>query len=225
MVIAERMDIVVVIDLDDTLYAEYDYQTSGIRAVSKVITELYGQDITDQILSWRDEGERDLWGRACLLLDLPVSVKETLLWIYRLHDPELTLAVAMVNALSQISSIVKDVVILTDGRSVSQRKKIHALGLEDFHVYISEEYQSKKPDPIKFKAIMRDFPAFQYLYVGDNPKKDFIAPNALGWKTVGLSGGLKNIHAQTTDGLPSGALPDTWINSLSEMIKILRSDV
>ncbi len=222
MVVAEKMDIVVVIDLDDTLYAEYDYQTSGIRAVGKTISELYGQDITEQILAWRDAGERNLWRRACLLLDLPVSVKESLLWIYRLHDPEISLDEATVNLLSQISSIVKEIVILTDGRSVSQRKKLHALGLGDMRAYISEEYQSEKPDPLRFKAIMYDFPAFQYLYVGDNPKKDFIAPNALGWKTVGLRGCLINIHAQTTDGLPSSALPDTWINSLSEMVELLQ---
>ena len=222
MVIAERMDVVVVLDLDDTLYAEYDYQTSGIRAVGKTIAELYGQNITDQILGWRDEGERDLWGRACLLLDLPAMVKESLLWIYRLHDPEISLDEATVNALSQIKSIVKEVVILTDGRSFSQRKKLHALELADLQAYISEEYQSEKPDPLRFEAIMRDFPACEYLYVGDNPKKDFIAPNALGWKTVAIRGGLKNIHAQATDGLPSSALPKMWINSLSEMIELLQ---
>ena len=222
MVIDERMDVVVVLDLDDTLYAEYDYQTSGIRAVGKAITELYGQDITEQILALRDEGERDLWGRACLLLDLPATVKESLLWIYRLHKPRISLDKAIVEALSQIASIVDEVVILTDGRSVSQRKKLYALGLGDMRVYISEEYQSEKPDTLRFKAIMHDFPAFQFLYVGDNPKKDFIAPNALGWKTVGLRGCLKNIHVQTTDGLHSSFLPDIWINYLSEMVELLQ---
>ena len=222
MVIAERMDVVVVMDLDDTLYAEYDYQTSGIRAGGKVIADLYGQDITDQMLEWRDEGERDLWGRVCLLLDLPVSVKDSLLWIYRLHEPRISLDKATVDALTQISAIVKDVVILTDGRSLSQRKKLYALGLGDMRVYISEEYQSEKPDPLRFKAIMHDFPAQRYFYIGDNPKKDFIAPNAFGWNTVGIRGTIKNIHLQTTDGLPPSALPDMWINSLSDMIEILK---
>lgn len=222
MLIDERMDIVVVIDLDDTLYAEYDYQTSGIRAVGKAIAELYGQDITELILAWRDEGERDLWGRACLFLDFSASVKDSLLWIYRLHEPEITLDEAISNALSRIRSLVKEVIILTDGRSLSQRKKLDALGLADLPVYISEDYQSEKPDPVRFKAIMHDYPAQRYVYVGDNPKKDFIAPNALGWNTFGLRGNIKNIHLQTTDGLPSGALPDTWINSFSQIIEILQ---
>lgn len=222
MVEGVKIDCVIVLDLDDTLYSEYDYQTSGIKAVAKLIAELYGHDITKQILCWRDDGERDLWGRACMLLGLPDSVKESLLWVYRLHDPQISLDEVTFNALRRIRSLVKAVIILTDGRSVTQRKKLQILGLGDLHVYISEEYHSEKPDPSRYKVIMLDFPAFQYVYVGDNPKKDFISPNALGWKTVGIRGGLKNIHPQSTEGLPSSALPKTWINSLSDMIELIQ---
>jgi len=173
------------------------------------------------MLTWRGEGETDIWKRACQLLELPLSVKESLLWIYRLHKPVIILDEATSDALTKIRTFVKEVVILSDGRSVTQRQKIHALGLSDFRVYISEEYLSDKPDPARFLLIMRELPASMYLYVGDNPKKDFIAPNALGWKTLGLRGNTQNVHTQAIDGLPSCALPHQWIHCLSEIIEIV----
>ncbi|MEI8185765.1 MAG: HAD family hydrolase [Chlorobiaceae bacterium] len=221
MVVDKRKDVVIAIDLDDTLYAEYDYQTSGIRAVGKVIREVYGQDITDIILSWRHEGECDLWGRVCHLLLLPLSIKSSLLWIYRLHEPLIILEKNISDTLSKIRTIANHVVILTDGRSVSQRKKLNALGLSDLKAYISEEYQSEKPGQERFKAIMRELPASKYIYIGDNPKKDFIAPNDLGWKTFGIYRDMKTVHIQTVDVLPLSAQPDIWINSFSEIIEFI----
>ena len=128
---ADKRDIVLVVDLDDTLYNEYDYQTSGIKEVGKVIAALYGKEITEKMLNWRKEGERDIWKRACQLLELPLSVKESFLWIYRLHRPAITLDTATSDALSHIRSLVKEFVILSDGRSVTQRQKMNALGLND----------------------------------------------------------------------------------------------
>jgi len=214
---SEKIDMVVVFDLDDTLYAEYDYQTSGINAVGKAIKELYGIDLTRQILDWRTEGEMDLWGRACCESHLPISVKDSLLWIYRLHQPEIMLDQTTFDALAEVKLMVKEIVILTDGRSVTQRKKLNALGLGDVRAYISEDYQSEKPCPARFQAIMQDNPASRYLYVADNPEKDFIAPITLGWQTIGLRGGVRGIYRQSFESLPIGSLPAKWISSLNEL--------
>ena len=219
----EKMDIVVAFDLDDTLYAEYDYQTSGIRAVGKAIKELYGRDITEKILCWRNKGERDLWGKVCQELLIPSSVKDSLLWIYRLHEPQIVLDETISDVLVQIRSMVKQVVILTDGRSVSQRQKLKVLGLGDLRAFISEEYKSEKPDQKRFTTIMSEFPVSMYLYVGDNLNKDFIAPNSLGWKTVGLRGGIKNIHVQNSNEVTPIFIPERWINSIIEIVDILQS--
>jgi putative hydrolase of the HAD superfamily len=32
--------------------------------------------------------------------------------------------------------------------------------------------------------MMQRHPGLQYIYIADNPAKDFVAPNLLGWKTV-----------------------------------------
>lgn len=35
-----------------------------------------------------------------------------------------------------------------------------------------------------------------FIYVGDNVKKDFITPNALGWKTICIKDDGRNIHSK-----------------------------
>ena len=110
------------------------------------------------------------------------------------------------------------IAILTDGRSISQHMKLKALGLSRFPSYISEEFGEGKPSSMGFEIIMRDIPAPQYLYVADNPAKDFVAPNRLGWLTIGLKAGPHNVHPQKLEGLPLEYLPSSWISSLSEML-------
>lgn len=68
---------------------------------------------------------------------------------------------------------------------------------------------------------MKDYPARAYVYVADNPRKDFIAPNRLHWKTIGLRGDERNIHSQDCEGLTSEMLPDQWIDTLTELPDIL----
>jgi putative hydrolase of the HAD superfamily len=153
------------------------------------------------------------------MIKLPLSVKESLLWIYRLHQPKISLdksTKASINKLQQVAKLV----ILTDGRSISQRQKIKSLELDHLPVYISEEYQSEHPDLLRFNLIMKDFPSKKYSYVGDNPRKDFIAPNKLNWNTIGLRGDGYNIHSQDSY-VTQDASPKFWINNLEELLHIL----
>lgn len=222
MTASELEETVVVFDLDDTLYREDDYNKSGIAAVCADLGRLYGKNIEDELLAAR-VAKADIWERACHLLSLPLAVKESLLWLYRLHCPSIRLDEAVMDMLLYIKKYARHVAVLTDGRAISQRQKLMALGLLDFSVYISEEYNSEKPDLKRFEQIMSDYPAEHYVYVGDNPKKDFIAPNALGWQTFGLKGRVNNIHPQEVEGLPSLNLPQIWIDELSDVTKYLSS--
>lgn len=207
---------VLVFDLDDTLYYEDDYNESGVIAVSDELLFLYGKDIKEELLNAR-VNKNDIWERACNLLSLPLSVKESLLWMYRLHCPTIQLDVSTSDIILSINEMVSQIVVLTDGRSISQRKKLLALGLLDFPVYISEEYQSEKPDILRFRQIMMDYSAEQYVYIGDNPRKDFQAPNTLGWNTLGLKEKGKNIHSQKTGGLSAVNLPQIWFDDMSQI--------
>jgi putative hydrolase of the HAD superfamily len=210
---------VVVLDLDDTLYPEADYQDSGLRAVCGLVAKLYGKaPSAEQALARRPD---DPLGAICEIAEVPDSVKSSLLWMYRLHTPDISLAPRVAAAIYELSARAKAVVILTDGRSVTQRLKLQALGLAHLRTYISEEFASEKPDPHRFECIMRDLPAQAYVYVADNPAKDFIAPRALGWDTVGVRGNSRNVHRQDSREWPPEQLPKVWINSLPELSELL----
>lgn len=214
--------LVLAFDLDDTLYQEFDYQTSGIAFVSQQLQTLYGVDIKDRLLEWRAKGCNDLWQKTAQLLNLPESVAEQMLWMYRLHIPDIHLSIEVSDLLSTLKPLVKKVVILTDGRSISQRQKLSALGLQDIPVYISEDHQSQKPSLTRFLAIMDDYKADTYVYIGDNPKKDFLAPNQLGWKSIGIVN-RSAIHSQHCDHLSSVYHPSIWIKSWHELLPIIES--
>jgi len=217
---AEPSQCVMVLDLDDTLYYEEAYSVSGIKAVASLLNSLFQKELLDEMLLAKTEGG-DIWGLACEKLDLPMSVKDSLLWSYRLHEPRnISPSFDVVNVLGQLSDIYKRVAIVTDGRSLSQRLKLKALGLEKFPVYISEEFSSVKPDTARFEQIMIDFPADGYTYVGDNVKKDFIGPNKLGWKTVGVVGESVRIYPLEEVSDEEFANPDIWIEELPCLLDI-----
>jgi putative hydrolase of the HAD superfamily len=216
-------DTVCVFDLDDTLYAERDYQTSGIKAVSAVLHQLYNLDCEKAFLALRDQSSKNLWAEACELLKLPREVEQSLLWIYRLHEPDIRLADDVRDVVDRCKTECTATAILTDGRAVTQRLKLRALGLADLPCYISEEFRSIKPDEKRFSLIMSEYPAQNYMYIADNPIKDFIAPNALGWVTIGLQSRADNIHIYDVKHLEEHALPTHWINSFAELDSLLSS--
>jgi putative hydrolase of the HAD superfamily len=53
--------------------------------------------------------------------------------------------------------------------------------------------------------------------MADNLKKDFITPNFLGWKTVGLLDNGKNIHYQSHENMDIEHQPQEFIFSFSEI--------
>jgi putative hydrolase of the HAD superfamily len=59
-----------------------------------------------------------------------------------------------------------------------------------------------------------------YYYIGDNPAKDFVAPNHLGWTTICLLDDGQNIHPQDFS-LSQQMLPQHRISKLSEIENII----
>jgi putative hydrolase of the HAD superfamily len=78
-----------------------------------------------------------------------------------------------------------------------------------------------KPHPMAFELTAHRFGVehVECVYVADNPAKDFVAPNALGWLSVQVrrSDGIY-LDAITADG----GGPDHLIDSLDELDKLLQ---
>lgn len=206
-----------VFDLDDTLYKEKEYQASGYCAIRDFVQIYFDSDV-ESVIQYARSHNQDVLESVCTYLRVPSSVKESLLWCYRLHTPNIQLDHVTRDALNFIQDNSKGISILTDGRSVSQRAKIKALGLNNYELYVSEEWGDIKPEATRFKAIMDNNPNVKtFIYVGDNIKKDFITPNKLNWVTIGLKDNGDNIHSQVLHDVQSDFLPDVWINSLKEL--------
>lgn len=210
-------NLTVVFDLDDTLYYEADYVASGVKAVCDNIKQKFGITLDDFYGSNFWQGHSDWLGLLCDRAKLNHSTKPHLLNVYRSHEPNISLAESSKLAIEQIRSFAH-VAILTDGRSLTQRLKVKSLGLEALPLYISEDYSSEKPDALRFEKIMQDLHSHRFTYIGDNPKKDFITPNQLGWQTIGILNNGRNIHTQDLAKLNPDQLPKIWVPTVADAL-------
>ena len=154
---------------------------------------------------------------------LPLRLEE-MIKMYREHRPHISLEEETRGILDilQKESVLG---IITDGRSLTQRNKIEALGLYAYipekNICISEETGYPKPSSEPFVSFMQAYPDSDYYYIGDNPSKDFVAPNQLGWNTICLLDDGRNIHHQ--DSVVAKAYQARYeVKSLSEVLCLIR---
>jgi putative hydrolase of the HAD superfamily len=207
---------VFVFDLDDTLYKEINFLRSAFHEIACLCHDT--DEVFDLMMEWYTKGE-DVFQKLLDKTGLDKNKKE-ILEIYRNHIPDIHLSVDVAAFLDTLSSVGTPICIITDGRSITQHNKLKALGIADriSEIVISEEIGTVKPCANNFIAIEKQFKDFQCIYIGDNPTKDFLAPNSLGWKTIGILDNGENIHLQDLS-LSKKYQPQKWVISF-EMIKL-----
>lgn len=205
-----------VFDLDDTLYAEANYVRSGKLVLAEIVQQLFGVDLNYEILKCSD----DFIQLICEKIRMPEETQSSLLWAYRLHRPNIALRDGVTECLEFVRSQGSSICIITDGRSITQRLKIAALNLNVDGIYISEELGVEKPDPLAFKKVQEEWPGQEYFYVGDNITKDFVAPNQMGWTTIGLTRDEQAIH-QIEAAVPQRYEPSLWVDTFSDLTSYL----
>lgn len=211
--------------------AEVDYLSSAYREIAKHAVEQcknYTEckdtlivNAHQSMLRAYHEG-KNAFEELNELLGLHVSIKDYLT-IYREHQPDISLSKDVVQTLDALHEQGKRIGLITDGRSLQQRNKIAALGLfkwmKEEDIIISEEFGSEKPALENYTYFMKRYPECQdFAYVGDNLKKDFIAPNSLEWDTVCLKDDGRNVHKQEFETTPFESLPKRFITKLSELL-------
>ena len=171
----------VIFDLDDTLYSEKEYVKSGYKAVSDYLGGGYEEKLWSHFVEGKppiDELLKAL-GRE--------GEKAKVLSIYRSHKPDIHLYPGVTEMIEELKARGIKVGLITDGRPEGQRKKLEALGLDVDDVIVTDELggiQFRKPCDIAFRILMTRWrlnPA-DIVYVGDNPVKDFQAPQQLGMR-------------------------------------------
>lgn len=211
--------IVVCFDLDDTLYKEIDFVESGFRLIAESEKR---PDLLPKMMGWRDKGE-DVFFNLNKAIGKETS-KSEYLKIYRYHVPKITLSEGVEETLNELKSREVILGLITDGRSETQRNKIKALGLDRWfdneNIILSEEFGSEKTDERNFRFFMKKYPKMNYFYIGDNPKKDFVVPNRLGWKTVMLVDDGRNIHKQ--ESVQTEFLSQTKIKGFKDFLYCIK---
>lgn len=183
--------VVLVFDLDDTLYLERDFAFSGFDAIDEFLQSRFGKQFVRQTCHRLFEaGVRgNIFDRALQQcgLDSGQEAIDELVKIYRSHQPVIALCADVQPFLAADSN---KHAIITDGPAKTQRAKISALGIEHhFGLIVATDELPEgmgKPHRRAFEDVMEwsGSNGASHVYIADNPAKDFIAPRLLGWLTV-----------------------------------------
>jgi putative hydrolase of the HAD superfamily len=205
----------VVFDLDDTLYDEIEYCKSGFTAVAEFLANRLDGFSAEQIFNvfWKQftTGNRTKTFNAALG-ELKISCDDKLIIkmveLYRNHRPDIELPQDSREVLDRLSKKYT-LGLLTDGFLPAQKLKVGALGIEKYFesIIYTEELGRDcwKPSPTGFIRILDELNAKpeNTVYIADNEKKDFIAPNRLGILTIQL---IRPARIQTlTGGQPNAS--------------------
>ncbi len=219
---------VIVFDLDDTLFPESAFAVSALAAVGRLAGRDYGwHDFGAKLLELHAAGRRtELFQAAVVESGRDPMTSEQLgacLACYREHQPaELPL---YPDALEAIRSLHPrfPLELISDGYLPAQRNKAAALRLEQWipRPIFTEELgrQFWKPSTRAFELLMARHPGERFVYVADNPAKDFIAPRALGWLSIRIRR-MDGVYAAVSDA-PAGT-PDIVRPDMSDLLSCLR---
>lgn len=226
---------VVAFDLDDTLYPELDFLKSGYRAVTTDTLPLIDKGFSptpdhlkEAMMSKYNAGLNPFDWLATQVKPLPEGFINGCVHTYRFHTPDISPFPGVRELFTRLTTEGIRIVIITDGRARTQRNKLSALGLLQFiapaNILISEETGADKTTIIPWQIVVRRYPnASRFVYVGDNPAKDFLIPRTLGWLTVGLRDMGYNIHPQLAE-TPKHE-PQIWLQDITELSDFLFSNI
>jgi len=217
---------VIIFDLDDTLYSEKDFVMSGFHAVSDFLSKKYKLDKEEIFETLRDDFNKGIRKRNFNILLEKLKIKNQkiteLIDIYRYHNPQIFLSSEDERVLEILKRNYR-LCLLTDGLKKCQKNKISALKIENFFdkIIINDPHSNiDKTSEKPFYDIINYFNTSpqKFVFVADNPLKDFIIPTKLKMYTIriyrkdGLYISLKN---------QENFKPKKEIKSLKELLNIL----
>ena len=185
---------IIVFDLDDTLYDEKTYVFSGFSEVAKWISlnsqknffEIFDFMVKDLLVNGRGKVFNNTLDKY--YIKTKKNIRKCLS-IYRLHRPNIRLSNEVEKLLYSLQKEYK-LYIVTDGNKLVQNNKIKSLAVEKFmeKIYITHRYGliASKPSLKCFELIKsREKVNWkEIIYIGDNPNKDFVNLNKVNAVTI-----------------------------------------
>ena len=193
---------ILIFDLDDTLYDEATFVDSGLAAVARHGELAWGWQATTSLHVLRTVLKREGRGKVFdRWLEAHGRWSRTrvaeCVRVYRHHLPSLSLLPSARRMLDRYGPRAP-LYLVTDGHKIVQRNKVDALALWSRfrRVLISHRFgvAAAKPATLCFERIRAAERChwMDMVYVADNPAKDFVALNPLGVLTVRV---LTGCHA------------------------------
>lgn len=191
----------VIFDLDCTLYDEFDFVKGGYKSVASYLSNRYACDpgtvFSDMLAYYEKTGRTGLFDYIVKSNYIrEEGVIEKMLKVYRMHTPSIKLyddAAFLIDILKRRKIKIG---LITDGIKCVQESKAVHLGLDkiiDKMIFTDDLGPlNSKPSEKPFRLICEDF-GIEYAdscYVGDNPYKDFYAPNRLNMTSIRLNRGI-----------------------------------
>lgn len=196
---------VVVFDLDDTLYDESTFLLGGLQAVSAWLNlqlgipeDLIFKGLQNELKLGRDHIFNRFLERYKLASKKLVA---QCVGIYRRHEPHIELYPEAKICLKRLKKF--PLYVVTDGNKLVQRRKCESLQLDRLTrgCFCTSYFglRHSKPSPYCFLKICereKVLPS-QVVYVGDNPYKDFVGIKPLGFHTIRvMTGRCKDVHLE-----------------------------
>jgi len=185
---------ILIFDLDDTLYDEVTYIKSGYLKVSEYLSLQLG--LSKKLINSKLNTILKRSGRKKVFSKYLKNKKliQRSIKIYRNHNPQIKIYKEANRKLKFLDKRYT-MYLLTNGYKESQEKKIKALKIKNFFkkIYITHKFGLKnmKPSLYCFKKIKKIEKCNweEMCYIGDDPKQDFINLNKVGAKTVRIRKG------------------------------------
>ena len=184
---------ILVFDLDDTLYDELTYVKSGFSAVARFVGDSFGLDSSDLLDGFlahlASEGRGSVFDSVLKAHGLPPSrLVDECVAVYRSHVPDLEPYGAATRALDALADY--PLYLVTDGYPMVQQTKILSLGLKGRfdETFITSAFGAEYEKPalrcFEMIAALGGGSLASLCYIGDNPAKDFVGLNRAGGVTV-----------------------------------------
>jgi putative hydrolase of the HAD superfamily len=200
----------VLFDLDDTLYPERQFVDGGFGAVARFLSGLGARSEADLAARLWEIHRKDGRGRIfdTLLDELGLADDADLvpacLLVYRTHQTWLSPVAGADALLDHLRGAGIRTGLVSDGNGAVQSRKLAGLpGIAarlDAVVFTDELGPGHaKPSPVPFRVACRllDVTPSATIYVGNDPRKDFIGARAAGLRTVRI-GSLPDEGGSTT---------------------------
>lgn len=181
----------IVVDVDDTLLLERDYVRSGFAAIEAWCLEDFRVAGVGQA-AWKlfEGGHRATTitdAMAACGIRVSPETRKRAVEVYRTHDPDIVMHADAADFLARHRATHR-IGVLTDGPWQSQQAKCRALGLdvEADLIVLSDFTGDQKPATALYRRFEDAWSLAgpELVYVADNPAKDFVALDSLGWAGV-----------------------------------------